>query len=72
MTLTDQKCIYKGIESLLSSGNAYSHSLQCFTFPIFLLKLEDYSTHNYNFTRCFVWVCNLMCSTKGRSWAVGI
>jgi len=57
-TVPKQNCIHREIKHRLNLGNAGYHSVQSSHF--LSNKLQ-----NYNFTCCFVCVCNLVSHTEG-------
>jgi hypothetical protein len=64
-TLKHKHSFHEDSTSRLKSGNACYHSVQNLLSSSLLSKILKKNTHNYNFTRCFVWVRQLVTYIEG-------
>jgi hypothetical protein len=69
--LTNQNPIQEEIKSRLKSGIVCSHSVQNL-LPSSLLSKKIQMKIYYDFTCCFVWVCNLVAHIEEGTLAEGV
>jgi hypothetical protein len=67
--LTNQNCVYEEIKSRLKSVIACYHSDQNSCLPTCYPEIQRLKYSKLNFAHCFVWVWNVDCYFKGRTWA---
>jgi hypothetical protein len=57
--------------SLLHGHASFKISPKSLAFSL-LRKCKDYDLQKYNFSFCFVWVCNLIANIEGKTKAEGV